>query len=202
MLREQNGYHETMWKLALALSLSAALALGQTAAAPSASSAAPASASPSADTPQTHPAAVTVSPGYEKRLTIHRYASYATIPLFASELILGNELYNHPDRSGVKTAHGAVSTGIVALFGVNTFTGVWNMWDDRHNPDGRRLRTAHALLMLAADAGFAATALSSPHTHGPQAANFDTQRATHRNLAYVSVGVATIGYAIMLFRRH
>lgn len=149
-----------------------------------------------------HPVAFQYPPGYATRLAIHKDASYATLPLFATELVLGNMLYNNPDRAGVKTAHGIVATGIVGLFGVNTVTGVWNLWDDRKNPEGRRLRIIHSVAMLVADGGFAATALDTPHTHGPQAANFDAQRATHRNLAYFSVGVGTFGYAIMLFWHH
>ena len=31
---------------------------------------------------------------YYRRLTIHKVASYATIPLFATEYVLGNKLYD------------------------------------------------------------------------------------------------------------
>jgi len=46
--------------------------------------------------------------------------------------------------------------------GLNSVTGVWNLWESRHQPAGRTRRTLHGLLMLAADAGFGATASMPP----------------------------------------
>src|SRR6478672_5678322 len=72
--------------------------------------------------PQAHPTAITYSEAYQTRLKIHKYASYATLPLFATELALGQSLYNNPDTRGgaTKTLHGVVGTEIVGLFGVNS----------------------------------------------------------------------------------
>jgi hypothetical protein len=39
--------------------------------------------------PQTHPQAITYSDAYQLRARIHRYASFATLPLFATQLALG-----------------------------------------------------------------------------------------------------------------
>src|SRR2546422_14271 len=109
-----------------------------------------------ADTGQRRPRAIEYSNSYAVRLTIHRYASYATLPLFIAEYALGRSLYNTaPDRvsSSVRSAHGAVAVGIAALFGVNTVTGGWNLWDARKDPAGRTRRYVHAALMLVSDAG-------------------------------------------------
>src|SRR5262249_7691907 len=52
----------------------------------------------------THPPATTYTTGYEVRLKIHKYASWATIPLFATELALGQSLYNHPETGAKKNS--------------------------------------------------------------------------------------------------
>src|SRR5215471_17142415 len=48
---------------------------------------------PAPQQPATHPVATTYSDAYEVRLKIHKYASYATLPLFATELSLGESIY-------------------------------------------------------------------------------------------------------------
>ena len=132
---------------------------------------------------------------YERRLTIHRWASYATLPLFAFQYVAGRRLYDESsDAPGwAKTGHGIAATGVAALFTVNTVTGVWNLWDSRKDPEGRTRRTVHAVLMLAADAGFTATGLLAERAEGPP-----DDRALHRNVALASVGVATLSYLIMI----
>jgi hypothetical protein len=93
------------------------------------------------------------------------------------------------------------------LFGVNAVTGVWNMVEDRHNPSGRKLRTVHGILMLAANAGFVATAATGPHGQKekpfrPAMPASASDRSLHRDLAFGSIAVGTIGYTIMLFGHH
>src|ERR1019366_1367116 len=74
-----------------------------------------------------HAAAVEHSDAYLTRKKIHKYASFATLPLFATEFALGQSLYNTPANLGSKrVAHGIVGAGIVGLFAVNTVTGAWN----------------------------------------------------------------------------
>jgi hypothetical protein len=158
--------------------------------------------SPSAP-PQTHPAATTFSHGYEVRRNIHRYASFATLPLFATELALGQSLYNSSSQGGAaKGAHAAVGTGLIGLFGINTFTGVWNMVEARKDPQGRALRMTHGILMIAANAGFVATAATAPGGRRFGTTTFNNQKATHRDVAYASIGVGTAGYLLMLFKKH
>ncbi|GJG89469.1 hypothetical protein tb265_46500 [Gemmatimonadetes bacterium T265] len=149
-----------------------------------------------ADTGRPH--AVTYSDAYGTRLTIHRYASYATLPVFAAEYVLGHKLLHYrdvgqPSPDGTKTAHTAVALGLGALFAANTVTGVWNWWDARHDPNGRARRTVHSALMLAADAGFAAAGALAG-----RAGNSRSGAYVHRNVALASMGV-TIGGGAMMY---
>jgi len=159
---------------------------------------------PAPQQPAAHPAATTYSDAYEVRLKIHKYASYATLPLFATELALGESIYSNPDSGAKKGIHGAVGAGIIGLFGVNGVTGIWNLWESRHDENGRKWRIAHSVLMLAATGGLVATWATAPSTHNtdtPQGlARFNNDRVLHRNLAISSIGVGTAGYLIMLFK--
>jgi hypothetical protein len=152
-----------------------------------------------------HAAAVEHSDAYRMRAKIHKYASFATLPLFATELALGQSLYNPSANSGGKRAvHALVGAGIVGLFGVNTVTGAWNMfgegWSDK---EGRTLRLVHGLLMMAADAGFVATWRSGPNSQSArQALTFETNKVTHRNWAIASISLGTASYLLMLFGNH
>src|SRR5258708_5565359 len=86
------------------------------------------------DTGQGRPRAIEYSNFYTLRATIHRDASYATLPLFVAEYALGRSLYNKaPDStsSSLRSAHGVVAAGIEGLFALNTVTGTWNLWDAR-----------------------------------------------------------------------
>jgi hypothetical protein len=152
-----------------------------------------------------HATAVEHSDAYQNRKKIHKYASFATLPLFAAEVALGQSLYNTPTNLGSKrAAHGIVGAGIVGLFAVNTVTGAWNMFgEDRQDREGRTRRLVHGLLMMAADVGFVATSRSGPNSQSPrQALTFETSKATHRNMAIASISVGTVGYLLMLFGNH
>lgn len=147
--------------------------------------------------------AVEYSDWYYKRLTIHKVASYTTIPLFVTEYVLGDKLYNGTATSSTRSAHQAVAAGIGVLFGVNTVTGVWNLWESRKEPQGRARRTTHALLMLASDAGFVATAALAPEGEG---GGFEdgfeegsNNRSTHRAVAVTSMAVSLASYLMMYF---
>jgi hypothetical protein len=157
------------------------------------------SPAPGQQQPATHPVATTYSNGYEVRLKIHKYASYATLPLFATEFALGQSLYNNPDTGARKGAHAAIGTGLVGLFSVNGVTGVWNLWESRHDENGRKLRILHSVLMLAASGGFVAASATGPNSR-KSPATFDSDKATHRDIAVASIGVGTAGYLIMLFK--
>jgi hypothetical protein len=148
------------------------------------------------------PVAFETSEAYQTRAKIHKYASFATLPLLGSELIVGESLYTSLSN-GQKSAHIAIGAGIVGLFAVNTVTGVWNLWESRTNPAGRTKRFAHGLLMLASDAGFVATSMSGPgNGRNTVAATFDANASRHRTIAITSISLATAGYLIMLVGGH
>lgn len=136
------------------------------------------------------------SHGYEVRRKIHVVASIATLPLFVTQVALGQKLYASGGDS-VRSAHLAVAGGVAALFGINTVTGVWNLWEGRKNPTHRGRRLAHGLMMLGADAGFVATGLLAPDRDDPN--RYLDRRSTHRAVALTSMGVATASYLMMLF---
>src|SRR6476646_9509646 len=147
---------------------------------------------------RTRPHAIEYSHGYEVRRKIHVYASFATLPLFATEIYLGEKLYsgNYDPFGSTRGAHQFVASSIAVLFGVNTVTGIWNLKEGWKNPEHRSLRLAHGLLMLGADAGFVATGMLAPNKEGEGG-----NRSAHRAVAYTSMGVATVSYLMMLFGR-
>jgi hypothetical protein len=157
-----------------------------------------------ADPQPLHAAAVEHSDAYLKRKKIHKVASFATLPLFATELALGQSIYANPSTGGKRAAHIFVGTGIIGLFGVNTVTGAWNMFgEDRDESGGRMLRLVHGLLMMASDAGFVATSMTGPNSGSQrQALTYESRATMHRNLAIASISVGTAGYLIMLFGNH
>jgi hypothetical protein len=172
------------------------LSLGLLAAA-SAARAQDADASAAPQDQTARPKAIEYSEGYETRAKIHRIASYATLPLVGTEAWLGQSLYNDANDSK-KAAHIAVGTAITGLFAVNTVTGVWNLWEGRKDPNHRTLRMVHGILMLGADAGFAAAYATGPHGRNFFFLNNEDDRQRHRAIALTSLGVAAGGYLMML----
>ena len=144
------------------------------------------------------PTAFEYSDFYNTRRKIHMIASWATIPMVVGESIAGMTLYDGNGSETAKSAHGAFTAGLAALFAVNTVTGVWNMWDGRQDPNGRTRRIVHSVLMLAADAGFVAAASLAPDDDD---GNYTTSRSAHRNVAIASMGLATASYVYMLVTR-
>ena len=149
----------------------------------------------------THAAAVEHSAGYDTRARIHRFASLATLPLFGTEVLLGQSLYNGQTSGAKRGVHAAVGAGITGLFAVNTVTGAWNMFGEgRQDPNNKKLRLLHGLLMMAADAGFMATTAYAPGEEGGRGGiNLQNRKTIHRNLALMSMSVGTAGYLTMLF---
>jgi len=147
------------------------------------------------------PKAIEYSDWYYRRLTMHRIASFAEPPLFVGEYILGEQLL-HDERHGfpprsLRSAHQYVADGLAVLFVFNTVTGGWNLWESRHDPAGRARRILHTVLMLASDAGFAATGAS-----GGGAKHLLSNAQTHRSLAEASMGIALGGTAMMWLWRN
>src|SRR4051812_34553201 len=149
-------------------------------------------------TPRRRRKSVEVSEWYERRLRIHRYGAYATIPLFVFQAAAGNELYHKSSAAAdwARTGHRVGATALATVFSINTVTGLWNLWDSRSAP-GRTRRSIHTLLMLASDAGFAYAGIKLSED-AEQSAN---ARRNHRNLAYTSMGVSIVGGGMMLLWR-
>jgi hypothetical protein len=137
------------------------------------------------------PVAFEYSDAYRARLRVHRDASYAMLPLFAAEAVVGEKLFKSPNAPGLRTAHGWLNVGILGLFGVDTITGVWNLKEGWHDPHGRARRLIHSLLMLTADVGFVATDRLAPSRRAVAAGSTG---------GAVTISAATVGYLIMVFR--
>lgn len=144
--------------------------------------------------PRRRPKSVEYSDWYYRRLQVHKWGSYVELPVFAAEYWLGNKLISRDEvpASWVKSTHSAVAGVLGGLFTLNTLTGVWNLYDSRHDTDSRALVWSHSALMLAADAGFGITGLLAGNAKHTTA---DANR--HRNAAFASIGLATAGTALM-----
>jgi hypothetical protein len=147
------------------------------------------------DTPRVRPRAIEVSDWYGRRLTIHRSLSYTVIPVFAVQWFAGERIYKHGNQAPdwAKTTHRAGATALAGIFTVNTVTGLWNLWDSRHTPQGRGLRTIHALSMLAADAGFTYAGVKLSR----DAETDFNKRREHRTIALSSMAVTVVSALAM-----
>lgn len=144
------------------------------------------------------PQAFVYSEAYEFRLKVHKYASWATVPLFVAQAIVGQQLYDGSGSSSLKTTHSVLAGLTGALFAVNSVTGVWNLWEGWENPTGRTKRLVHGVLMLGASAAFLATAATAPESeHGEVAGD----KSAHRNAAIIGFSTASAGYVLMLLGR-
>jgi hypothetical protein len=131
---------------------------------------------------------------YYRRLDIHRWASYAMLPLFAAQYIAGSELAKGGEKADwAEDLHPTLALGVGALFTVNTVTGAWNLWEGRKDPEGRKWRTTHAVLMMLADAGFVATAILAD-----EAEDDGSGVGAHRTMAITSFAVSTASWMMML----
>ena len=145
--------------------------------------------------PRSRPRAIEYSDWYARRLLIHKIGSYTMLPLFATEYYLGEQLGDDDDDDGEresgsnKDLHVAVATTIGALFTVNTVTGLWNLWDSRKDPAGRTKRLIHSALMIGSEAGFVLAASVAE----------EGDSDTHKNIALTSMGISTVGTAMMWF---
>jgi len=150
-------------------------------------------------TPRRRRKSIEVSDWYERRLRIHRYGAYATLPLFVFQAAAGNELYHKGSGADgwARNGHRVGATALATVFSVNTVTGLWNLWDSRAVPQGRTRRTIHTLLMLASDAGFAYAGIKLSEDAEQSA----EARRKHRNTAYASMGIAVTGAGMMLLWR-
>jgi len=151
----------------------------------------------SADTiPRTRRKAIVYSDAYATRLRIHKVLSWGMLPLFAASYFSGDQLLEKGTDapSWARTMHAPAATGSAILFGANTVTGGWNLWEGRKDPNGRNRRILHSVLFTAASGGFAyaGTKLADDAQENMNA------RRTHRNVALGSMGLSTVSWLIML----
>jgi hypothetical protein len=139
------------------------------------------------------------SDGYYARLSLHRLASYGTLPLFALQFFSGRELLNNVDHAAgwARAVHGPAAAGVAGLFLVNTVTGGLNIVEGLRDPNDRGRRIAHSLLMLTADAGFVWTGVTASGA-GRFRPDSNQLRTQHRTVALGSMAVATLGYLMMI----
>ena len=153
------------------------------------------------DTPRTRrPRAIEVSDWYSRRLTIHRYVAYATVPVFALQWAAGDRLYKHGSQAPTwaKTMHRVGATSLAGMFTVNTVTGAWNWWDSRSSSQGRVLRTLHALTMLGSDAAFTYAGIKL----SDEAETSAVKRREHRTVALSAMGLTVVsGLAMKVLNR-
>jgi hypothetical protein len=152
-------------------------------------------------TPPRRRRAIEISDAYATRLKIHYVASYATIPIFAAQAIVGAQLFHneqngYPPSPSLRNAHDAIAVTLGALFVTNTVTGSMNWWETRHNEKGRAWRTIHAALMLLSDAGFAYTASLGERARF-NAGGGNVSRSVHAQWAETSASVALLSYIMM-----
>jgi hypothetical protein len=150
--------------------------------------------------PRVRPKIVEVSDWYSRRLTIHRYVAYSTVPVFAVQWAAGDQLFKKGDAAPTwaKTSHRVGATALAGMFTVNTVTGAWNWWDSRTVTQGRTLRTLHALSMIAADAAFTYAGIKLSN----EAELSGDKRRLHRTIALSSIGVTIAsGTAMKFFNR-
>ncbi len=169
----------------------------------------PLGATLSGDSTNRRPRAIEFSKAYAVRLKIHRYGSYVMLPLFGTQYALGSRLLKQREdivegtrmegvTHSLNRAHLYTALGIGTLFVSNTTTGLWNLYDNRNNPDHRGLRTAHVLTMLLADAGFVVTGHMG--ANAPRASVSYARR--HYDFAIGSMAIATVGASMMWFFDH
>jgi hypothetical protein len=150
------------------------------------------------DTVRRRKKAVEMSDWYYRRLIVHRYTAYSTLPVFAAQWAAGKRLFDESRDAPTwaKTTHRVGATYLAGAFTVNTVTGLWNLWDSRSVEQGRLLRTIHALTMVGADAAFtyAGAKLSE------EAENSVAKRREHRTIALSAMALTIVsGTAMKLF---
>lgn len=145
---------------------------------------------------------VDLSDGYYTRLDIHRYASYATLPLFAIEAIAGQKLLEQGSNAPLwaEKVHKPAAYLVAGIFTVNVVTGLMNYGEAKKIRQGRKRRNLHTILMLTSTAGFIYSGIKAPSTSDIDdriAAGKRGGWTQHKAAAWASMGVATIGYLMM-----
>jgi hypothetical protein len=145
---------------------------------------------------------VDLSDGYYTRLDIHRYASYATLPLFAIEALAGQKLLEEGSGAPLwaEKVHKPAAYLVAGVFAVNTLTGLLNYAEAKQVKQGKKRRTVHTILMLASTVGFIYSGTQAPTTSEVDDRIAGGTRGgwtRHKASAWASMSVATVGYLMM-----
>jgi hypothetical protein len=139
------------------------------------------------------PHAIEYSSLYYTRLKIHQIGAIVMLPLLAGEYALGDNLLRVPTPpTWVKPTHGAVAGTLAVVAGVNTASGLWNLWDSRHDTNGRFRRYLHVGIMAASDVGYALAGATADGAHQSLAG-----ARRHRNIAVGAIGLDVVGTVMM-----
>lgn len=134
---------------------------------------------------------------YYTRLTIHRWTSYATVPLMVAQYVVGQRLGDDGDDDGegdddgggnLRSTHQTLAGALAGAFAINTVTGGWNLIESWKEPG--KVRKAHSILMLLADAAFVGTFATAPEDDGDS--------DTHQALAIAGGSLAVTGFVLMV----
>ena len=131
--------------------------------------------------PVRRPVAFEYSEGYKTRLEIHKYASYATLPLFVAQFAVGQKLYDGNGSDGTRTAHGILAGGTEPpheAHGPRDPDGCRRRRLPRDRPDDPARGARGGLFTFQESGG--------------------TSKSTHRAVALTSMGIATVSYLMML----
>jgi len=140
---------------------------------------------------------VEYSDTYHTRVSIHKALSWAMVPLFVGSGYTGFQLRNKKEAAPqwVRDVHGPLAGATAVVFGMNTLTGAWNLWEGRKDPAGRTKRLVHGALFLAAAAGFTYVTAA-----GDDIRAYGKPNHWHRDIALASMSVSLVSWSLMLFR--
>ena len=82
------------------------------------------------------------SDGYRTRAKIHKYAAFATLPLFATEFALGSVALQQRRATARRRRTSRSATGIIGLYAVQGVTGVMNLVEAQQGPESQRAKSA------------------------------------------------------------
>jgi hypothetical protein len=146
--------------------------------------------------------AITLSDGYYTRLNIHRYAGYATLPLFAIVYFSGQQELTKGSAAPLwaDKAHRPAAYLLAGVFTLNTVTGLLNLAEASKVKQGKTRRWVHSVLMLASDAAMiygVAKAPSLSQIDDRIAAGKRGGWTPHKSFTVASMSLATVGYLMM-----
>jgi hypothetical protein len=148
------------------------------------------------------PRAITLSDGYYTRLDIHRYAGYATLPLFAVVYLSGQQELTKGSAAPLwaDKVHRPAAYLLAGVFAVNTVTGLLNLAEASKVKQGKTRRWVHSVIMLASDAAMIYGIAKAPSLSAIDdriAAGKRGGWTPHKSFTVASMSLATVGYLMM-----